>query len=137
MLCCVSKQVVLHVLKDCSAFKTSGTNCPVKYNVTLQKACTFSNFTMNTSNVQSNFLLFFLGVQLTYNEPQIYSSNVPASLEENLPHLAAAARKKRVTAAPWYHQQQITSQGGQTFYSFAKAGKFNKGTEYCRLYFKY
>jgi deoxyribonuclease-2 len=70
--------------------------------------------------------LDLVGVQLTYNEPQIYSSNVPASLEENLPHLAAAARKKRVTAAPWYHQQQITSQGGQTFYSFAKAGKFNK-----------
>jgi len=92
---------------------------------------------MNTSNVQSNFLLFFLGVQLTYNEPRIYSSNVPGSLEEHFPHLAAAARNKRVQAAPWYHQQQITSQGGQTFYSFAKAGQFKKGTEYDRLYFKY
>jgi hypothetical protein len=92
---------------------------------------------MNNSNVQRIFLLFFLGVQLTYNEPQIYSSNVPTSLEENFPHLAEAARNKRVRAAPWYHQQQLTSQGGQTFYSFAKAGRFNKGTEYGRLYFKY
>lgn len=70
--------------------------------------------------------LDLVGIQLTYNEPRIYSSNVPASLEENFPHLAAAARSERVRAAPWYHQQEITSQGGQTFYSFAKAGQFNK-----------
>jgi hypothetical protein len=92
---------------------------------------------VKTSNVQCNFLLFFLGIQLTYNEPRIYSSNVPASLEENFPHLAAAARSERVRAAPWYHQQEITSQGGQTFYSFAKAGQFNKGTVYGRLYIEY
>jgi hypothetical protein len=62
---------------------------------------------------------------------------VPAGLEENFPHLAAAARNERVHAAPWYHQQELISQGGQTFYSFAKAGQFNKGTVYSRLYFKY
>lgn len=72
--------------------------------------------------------MYFLGIQLTYNEPQIYGRNTPVSLESSFPHLVAAARNKRVEAAPWYHQQEISSPTGQTFYSFAKAGRFNKGT---------
>lgn len=68
-----------------------------------------------------------LGTQLTYNQPWIYSSNVPEDLERDLPHLAAAARSVRVRVAPWHHLQEITSLAGQAFYSFAKAVKFNKG----------
>lgn len=68
-----------------------------------------------------------LGTQLTYNQPRIYSSNVPEDLESKLPHLAAAARNIQVRAAPWHHLQEITSLAGQAFYSFAKAVKFNKG----------
>jgi hypothetical protein len=82
------------------------------------------NFT--TKLIETTFIVF-LGIQLTYNEPQIYSSNIPVSLKRNFPHLIAAARNKRVEVAPWFHQQEITSLAGQTFYSFAKAGKFEKG----------
>jgi hypothetical protein len=71
--------------------------------------------------------LHLLGTQLTYNQPWIYSSNVPEDLGSDLPHLAAAARNMRVRVAPWHHLQEITSLAGQTFYSFAKAVKFNKG----------
>jgi hypothetical protein len=71
--------------------------------------------------------LYLLGTQLTYNQPWVYSSNVPEELESDFPHLAAAARKVRVRVAPWHHLQEITSLAGQTFYSFAKAVKFDKG----------
>lgn len=71
--------------------------------------------------------LHVLGIQLTYNEPFVYGSNIPVSLESNFPHLIAAARNERVKVAPWFHQQEIISLAGQTFYSFAKAGKFDKG----------
>jgi hypothetical protein len=52
---------------------------------------------------------------------------VPEDLESSFPHLAAAARSTRVRVAPWHHLQEITSLGGQPFYSFAKAVKFDKG----------
>jgi hypothetical protein len=71
--------------------------------------------------------LYLLGTQLTYNQPCIYSSNVPEDLESNFPHLAPAARSTRVRVAPWHHLQEITSLAGQAFYSFAKAVKFDKG----------
>jgi hypothetical protein len=80
--------------------------------------------------------LYFLGIQLTYNEPRIYGSNIPVSLESSFPHLIAAARNKRVEVAPWFHQQEIISLAGQTFYSFAKAGKFDKGGVINRLCFR-
>ncbi|PNF33238.1 Deoxyribonuclease-2-alpha [Cryptotermes secundus] len=70
--------------------------------------------------------LDLVGTQLTYNQPWIYSYNVPEDLERHLPHLAAAARSVRVRVAPWHHLQEITSLAGQAFYSFAKAVKFNK-----------
>jgi hypothetical protein len=81
--------------------------------------------------------LYLLGIQLTYNEPRIYGSNIPVTLENHFPHLIAAARNKRVEAAPWFHEQEITSLAGQTFYSFAKAGKFNKGRVNERTCFKF
>lgn len=71
--------------------------------------------------------MYLLGTQLTYNQPWIYSYNVPEDLERQLPDLAAAARSMRVRVAPWHHLQEITSLAGQAFYSFAKAVKFNKG----------
>ncbi|XP_021933691.1 plancitoxin-1 isoform X2 [Zootermopsis nevadensis] len=75
---------------------------------------------LNTSQLD------LVGIQLTYNEPFIYGSNIPVSLESNFPHLIAATRNERVKVAPWFHQQEIISLAGQTFYSFAKAGKFDK-----------
>ncbi|PSN49987.1 hypothetical protein C0J52_08765 [Blattella germanica] len=65
-----------------------------------------------------------------YNEPKIYDSRVPSELQKQFPNLVAAAEAERVKTAPWYHEQELFSLAGQKFFSFAKAGKFEKELYY-------
>nr|CAD7393341.1 unnamed protein product [Timema cristinae] len=67
-----------------------------------------------------------VGIQLMYNEPEIYSVNTLGVLGNLFPNLMAAANNTRVQSAPWFHQAQINSLQGTKFSSFAKASHFHK-----------
>lgn len=68
----------------------------------------------------------FLGLQLQYNEPYVYSQNFPDSLRGVLPLLASAAGGKVIRTSPWFHQESLRSLAGIEFVSFAKGKKFRK-----------
>ncbi|KAK9876524.1 hypothetical protein WA026_013898 [Henosepilachna vigintioctopunctata] len=67
-----------------------------------------------------------VGLQLQYNEPSIYSMNIPNQFHTTTPNLVAAANNVVVSKSPWYHQSEITSLMGTVFISFAKSNKFGK-----------
>ncbi|GLH10780.1 Uncharacterized protein GBIM_15677 [Gryllus bimaculatus] len=67
-----------------------------------------------------------IGQQMRYNEPQIYSSNVPSKLENLYPNLVRAVAKSWIKTAPWNQMQELTSSEGISFQSFAKSKKFQK-----------
>nr|CAD7588333.1 unnamed protein product [Timema genevievae] len=67
-----------------------------------------------------------VGIQLMYNEPEIYSVNTLGVLRNLFPNLMAAANNTRVQSAPWFRQAQINSLQGTKFSSFAKASHFHK-----------
>ncbi|XP_066993505.1 deoxyribonuclease-2-alpha isoform X2 [Anabrus simplex] len=70
--------------------------------------------------------LDLVGLQLLYNEPQVYSSNIPSSFKQSASHLAAVTQHTRISTAPWYHQLQLSTIGGIPFVTFAKTKKFGK-----------
>ncbi|KAG5877853.1 hypothetical protein JTB14_007249 [Gonioctena quinquepunctata] len=67
-----------------------------------------------------------VGVQLQYNQPNIYGAHILPSLESSSPDLAKAAANVTKTTAPWYHVMNIYSKNGVEFMSFAKSKSFNK-----------
>lgn len=67
-----------------------------------------------------------LGRQLKYNEPNIYSVNVPKSFIELIPELFDVANNKTVRSSPWYRKTIIQTKGNQQFVSFAKSKYFGK-----------
>lgn len=66
------------------------------------------------------------GIQLQYNQPQIYGENILENLKTSLPELTKAANNITNTNPPWYHIQNISSKQQVNFTSFAKANLFNK-----------
>lgn len=70
--------------------------------------------------------LLFIGVQLQYNEPDIYAENILANMRSALPQLSKAASNVTNTVAPWYHITTISSKQGVSFTSFAKSKGFQK-----------
>lgn len=67
-----------------------------------------------------------LGVQLQYNQPQIYTQNIAVTLRYILPNLYNAAQGFIVQSSPWYHALNLTSKSGTNFLSFAKSRQFGK-----------
>lgn len=67
-----------------------------------------------------------IGLQLLYNEPYVYSHNVPEWAEKKYPHMAMAARGQHVKKAPFTHTGTLRSLAGHLFTSFAKFSKFGK-----------
>nr|CAH7753566.1 unnamed protein product [Callosobruchus chinensis] len=80
----------------------------------------FLCITLNLKNLD------IVGVQLQYNKPYIYNTNILAALKSALPNLAAAASNKTITSPPWFHLANISSNAGISFLSFAKSKEFNK-----------
>lgn len=73
-----------------------------------------------------NNLKHILGIQLKYNQPQIYSTNIPSNLKETLPNLYDAATGSTIQQSPWYNLLNLTTISGITFTSFAKSRQFGK-----------
>ncbi|KAJ8969395.1 hypothetical protein NQ314_001794 [Rhamnusium bicolor] len=67
-----------------------------------------------------------VGIQLQYNEPEIYGQDINSNLKNSLPDLAKAAANVTIQNAPWYHVMNIVSRKGTQFLSFAKTRNFNK-----------
>lgn len=67
-----------------------------------------------------------LGLQLMYNRPRIYSSEIPQLVKNNFPNLTSAAEKEYVKKAPWFNKISLKSKSGTEFISYAKARQFNK-----------
>ncbi|XP_066245534.1 plancitoxin-1-like isoform X2 [Euwallacea similis] len=67
-----------------------------------------------------------VGIQLQYNEPQIFAQNVPETMKSIFPELEKAARNETVEDSPWYRIANINTQKGANFVSFAKSGNFEK-----------
>lgn len=69
-----------------------------------------------------------VGEQLMYNEIAVYAKNIPEIFDKLYPVLKNATNQKRIKEAPYNHKAAITSLGNIAFTSFAKAGKWGKGT---------
>lgn len=67
-----------------------------------------------------------LGLQLQYNQPEIYAQNIPAILKSKLKNLNDAANNVTIESAPWYHSKTLTTIKGTQFISFAKTKNFAK-----------
>lgn len=67
-----------------------------------------------------------VGIQLQYNQPEIYAQNIPSALKSSLPALSDAANNVTVTKAPWYHLKNLVTKQGTEFVSFAKSKQFAK-----------
>lgn len=67
-----------------------------------------------------------IGVQLIFNEPQIYSSNIPTDLVSIYPKLNDVINHKKISNAPYFHKSKLNSLLGKGFLSFAKNKQFNK-----------
>lgn len=70
--------------------------------------------------------LDIVGEQLLYNEPELYSSQIPSNLKSIYPNLSLAAQKKWIQTAPWFHRANLTSSKGESFWSFAKSRHFGE-----------
>lgn len=70
--------------------------------------------------------MLLLGIQLQYNQPQIFSQNLPSALQGSLPNLYNAAQGSSIQQSPWYNLLNVTTIGGTTFTSFAKTRQFGK-----------
>ena len=67
-----------------------------------------------------------IGLQMMYNQPYLYSTNVPKWVEQKYPNLSKAAHKKYIRKSPFHSMVSIKSFAGLTFTSFAKTEKFGK-----------
>lgn len=67
-----------------------------------------------------------VGKQLIFNEPQIYDSSLPSSLEAIYPNIEELMEKKRIKSGPFSSDAELTTIDGVTFRSFAKSAKFSK-----------
>ncbi|EFA02962.2 Plancitoxin-1-like Protein [Tribolium castaneum] len=70
--------------------------------------------------------LNMVGVQLQYNEPQIYASFVAPTTRSKISELVKAASGNTVMKPPWYSKVVLNSRENAQFTSFAKAKKFGK-----------
>ncbi|XP_049806223.1 plancitoxin-1 isoform X1 [Schistocerca nitens] len=70
--------------------------------------------------------LDIVGEQLLYNEPELYSSQIPFNLKDVYPNLSLASQKKWIEAAPWFNIATLTSTKGDSFWSFAKSRHFGE-----------
>ena len=67
-----------------------------------------------------------IGLQMMYNQPYLYSVNIPDWVEKKYPNLAKAGQKKRIKNPPYYNMVTFKSLDGLSFTSFAKSKKFGK-----------
>ena len=67
-----------------------------------------------------------IGMQLLYNRPYIYAKNLPAFSQADFPHFKAALDGVHVKKPPFYRTQELVSEGGTRFISFAKTAHFEK-----------
>lgn len=75
------------------------------------------------------------GEQLQINQPNVYDCDVPESLANSVPALAAVCNKKLPSSHVFPHVKTVsnrsvtlTSTGGTDFISFAKGAKFDNGS---------
>lgn len=68
------------------------------------------------------------GQLLFYNEPFIYSSNMPRALEQKFAMLDRVIRGEQQPQGPqWFRIVNLISQRGKRFMAFAKYRKYNDG----------
>ncbi|CAH1113580.1 unnamed protein product [Psylliodes chrysocephalus] len=67
-----------------------------------------------------------VGLQLQYNEPDIYAQNILPGVKSSAPNLADAAANVTVNTSPWYHISYLMSKLRTQFWSFAKSKQFGK-----------
>ncbi|XP_071802579.1 plancitoxin-1-like [Asterias amurensis] len=67
-----------------------------------------------------------IGKQLMYINPSVYDFYIPPKLATDVPSLVKVTQGKKVTSAPWYRRESLTSSGGQSFISFAKCSKYGQ-----------
>lgn len=65
-----------------------------------------------------------------YNNPKVFSNYSSKSLQPMYPNLTLASWGKEIRKPPWQHEDTLSSSGGTTFLTFAKAAKFEKGKLY-------
>lgn len=68
-----------------------------------------------------------IGQQLMYNQIIVYRRNILATFAASFPNLTDAANQKRIEQAPFNSKVELRSSGGNTFLSFAKSDKWDKG----------
>ncbi|GFR81437.1 deoxyribonuclease-2-alpha [Elysia marginata] len=66
-----------------------------------------------------------VAIQLQFNQPDIYESNVPPQFYEKFPVLRQVIKETPPQGPPWSSVQKLTSIKNQVFVSFAKANKFH------------
>lgn len=67
-----------------------------------------------------------VGIQLQYNQPQIFDSRLQAVMKLRLHQITKVVNGIIVAKAPWFHLAEIRSKKGYNFTSFAKADNFRK-----------
>lgn len=67
-----------------------------------------------------------VGIQLQYNQPQIFDNRMQTVMKLRLHQITKAINGIVVDRAPWFHLATIRSKIGVNFTSFAKAAAFRK-----------
>ena len=82
---------------------------------------TFLCISLNTSTSADQ-----IGLQMMYNQPYLYSTNVPKWVQQKYPNLLKAAQNKYIRKSPFHSMVSFKSFAEVTFTSFAKTDKFGK-----------
>lgn len=74
----------------------------------------------NTENMNK------VGLQLKYNQPDIYAYHIPYTLQMPLMYLTDVTKGLLINTPPWFNTQALQSLAGASFLSFAKTRDFNQ-----------
>lgn len=75
--------------------------------------------TFNTENMNK------VGLQLKYNQPDIYAYYIPYTLQMPLMYLTDVTKGILIDSPPWFNTQSLQSLSGTSFLSFAKTRDFD------------
>lgn len=67
-----------------------------------------------------------IGKQLIYNEPLFFTLDLPEALESELSNFKKLIDGTKITSAPFWNLETVSSMNGTEFKVFAKTGKFGK-----------
>ncbi|KAJ8039484.1 Plancitoxin-1 [Holothuria leucospilota] len=64
--------------------------------------------------------------QMLYNNPYVYSSNIPSKLKSIAPTFQKILKGEHVKSSPWFRKTRLQSRGGEDFTHYAKYRSFGK-----------